>query len=160
MRFAKCTILNWTASDSLTAERSCRYQPHTDAFLVTRPYSIHGIAHDVCVRYEHSRVMPATTRCTGIRSAHAETRCPRGDSSVRHTVRGASHTTRLSSPALGLNRGGVRSAYASPHLRTGPSTGRGCLLGLPRRNACSGIVCVRVRRRLHRTPRSPSHAST
>ena len=71
-------------------------------------------------------------------------------------VRGASHTTRLSSPALGLNRVGVRSAYASPHLRTEPSIGRGCLLGRPRRNACSGIVCVRVRRRLHRTPRSPS----
>ena len=75
-------------------------------------------------------------------------------------VRGASHTSRPSSSALGLNRGGVRSAYACPHLRTGLSTGRGCLLGLPRGNTYFGIVCDRVRRRLHRAPRLPIHAST
>ena len=48
-------------------------------------------AHHVCVRCEHSGVMPATTRCTGIRSAHAETRCPKGDSSLRRRTRSVSH---------------------------------------------------------------------
>lgn len=106
------------------------------------------------------RVMQATTRCTRAYAAPTQRRdVPRGIPRCV-PVREVSHTTRLSSPVLGLNHGGVRSAYACPHLQIGPSTGRGCLVGLPGGNACSGIVCDRVRKRLHRTPRLPSHAST
>ena len=43
-------------------------------------------------------------------------------------MRGASDTTRQSSPALGLNLSGARSVYACTNLRTGPSIGRRCLL--------------------------------
>ena len=76
------------------------------------------------------RVTTATTRCTLIRSAHAEARRPRGNSPLRPRARSVSHD-KASLPALGLNRGGVRFAFACPRLRTGPSIGRGFLLGLP-----------------------------
>ena len=111
--------------------------------------------HHVCVRYEHSG---QCQRLRGVQAYAAPTHRRDVPGGIRPCVpvRGASHTTRPSSPALGLKRGGVRSSYACPHLRTGLSTGRGCLLGLPRGSTCFGIVCDRVRRRLHRAPRLPS----
>lgn len=147
------------ASDSLKTWPLTRYRPQKCILSTTSPRPSLGTAHHIRVRYEHSG---QCQRLRGVQAYAAPTqrRDVPGGIRPRVPVRGASHTSMPSSSALGLNRGVVRSAYACPHLRTGLSMGRGCLLGLPRGNTCFGIVCDRVRRRVHRAPRLPIHAST
>ena len=105
------------------------------------------------------RVTSATTRCSSIRSAHAETLCPRGDSLLGLRARSVSRDKAILAGArTEPRRCPVRLRV--PHLRTGPSIGRGCLRGLPHGKVCSGFLCDRVRRHLHRAPRLPRQAST
>ena len=157
---AERTIEKYSALDSLTDGRLLSvYRLHPYIRSGVPICQVLATGHHDCVRYVHSGLRQ---RLRGVQAYAAPTqrRDVPGGNRRCVPVRGPSHTTMLSSPALGLNRGGVRSAYACPHLRTGPSIGRGCLSGFPRGNVCSGIVCDRVRRRLHRTPRFPCHAST
>ena len=115
------------------------------------------IASDTCIPGYRQRLR-------GVQAYAAPTQrrdVPWGESSLRPRAEDRLTTTMLSSPALGLNR-----RRCSVRLRVPPFANRTfdrsrlSQLGFPRGNVCSGIVCDRVRRRLHRTPRFPCHAST
>ena len=105
------------------------------------------------------RVTSAPTRCTDMRSARAETRCPRGDSSLRPRARSVSHDKAILAGAR------IEPRLCPVRLRVPPFANR--TFDRSRLSpwdstweCCSGIVCDRVRRRPHRAPRLPRHAST
>ena len=106
------------------------------------------------------RVTSATMPRAGMRSAHANIRCHRSDSPLRRRPRSAAHDRAIPWPALGVNHGRYRSAYACLHSQTDPSIGRSGLLWLPPRYVHPKVARDRGRQLLHRATRSPMHAST
>ena len=104
-------------------------------------------------------VTSATALRAGTRGTHADMRCRRSVSRLRRRPRSAAHDGAILARARCEPRP-LPICLRRPHSRTGPSTGRSCLLCPPRPNVRPEFVCGRGRQRVHRAPRSPSRGST
>ena len=70
-RFAKCTILNRAASDSLTAGPPCRYPSISDGLFGAPLCPIRGTTHDVSVRHnaaKSGRFVTSAPTCALVRA--------------------------------------------------------------------------------------------